>query len=315
MASAALAVLAISVIASLFASINWRADLFSHFYIQYACGAAFLAIWSVFFKKNLQAALATIICIFSLYVIHTSFVISPKPELNSHETKNLSILHYNRNYGITDHAQLEEFLNSSHPDIAVIQEATPHHVKMAENLREIYPYQIHEPRLNAFGMVVLSQHPFLKAQVNPFERVALDNFQVKFSIQRKQEQPVTFYAIHPPPPTSKLLNQQRNMEIALTGEDIASDNSENIVMLGDWNITPFSPPFKQLLKRTGLKNEFSTYPLFTTWPSMFFLPIFQIPIDHVLHKGNLTLVNKKRVDAMGSDHYAVLATFSLKTEE
>ena len=80
-------------------------------------------------------------------------------------------------------------------------------------------------------------------------------------------------------------------------------------MAGDWNITPYSPYFDELKKRSGLKYEITTIFPAHTWPSPFILPLFQIPIDHILYKGDLQLISKERGPAMGSDHYPLIATF------
>ena len=317
MASSALGLLAISVFTSLFAAHHWFADLFSHFYIQYMVGGFLLAAWFGIFKQWRQMAMASFICVFSVFILATNFIIPPSHSNAAIKNagKTFTVLHYNRNYGLKEHSALATYLRDKKPDIAVLQEATQSHVEMVEGLRDIYPHQIHEPRQNAFGMIVMSQHPFLEKRVQHFERIALDNFQIRFKVQPDELEAITVYAIHPPPPTSRLLNRQRNMELAITSKNIAQDKeSKNIIMLGDWNITPFSPPFYDVLETTGLKHEHTSFPPFVTWPSQFALSIFQIPIDHILHKGDLDLISKTRGPALGSDHYPVLAKYTFICE-
>ena len=311
-ASFALTVLGLSILTSLFAPYHWAADLFSHFYIQYAVGALLLGLWFGLCRKWTRTAISCGFLIYSLIILFSSFPLSAQIENGTdiERQDQFVILHHNRNYGITDHTQLESALNTYTADVAIIQEATQSHVNKAQELLDLYPHQIHEPRINAFGMIALSKCPITRKQIKPFERIAIDNFQMQLTVKCENKPDVTIYAIHPPPPTNKFLNQQRNMELEITAKDISQDTSDNIIMLGDWNITPFSPPFKNVLKTTGLKHEFSTYPPFTTWPSQFVLPFIQIPIDHILYKGNLQLIHKERLPAMGSDHYPVIASFS-----
>ena len=317
MASFALGLLAISVFTSLFSAHHWFADLFSHFYIQYMVGGFLLSAWFSFFRQWIQASIACVICAFSLIVFHTSFNFIPGHADVSEESlqDHFRVLQYNRNYSITNHSALISYLQEEQPHVAVIQEATSHHINTVSTMRELYPHQIHEPRVNAFGTAILSRCPITQQRIKSFERIALDNIQVRITVQCNNTAPVTLYAIHPPPPTSRLLNTQRNMELDLTAMDIVEDASENIIMLGDWNITPFSPPFHDVIKTTNLRHEHTSYPPFVTWPSMFALPIFQIPIDHILYKGNLRLLKKERGPAMESDHYPVLATFAVKPQD
>ncbi|MEZ5815072.1 MAG: endonuclease/exonuclease/phosphatase family protein [Alphaproteobacteria bacterium] len=312
MAGFALCILAISVFLSLFAENSWVTDLFTHFQFQYVAGGIILGIWFGALKKWPPMFLALFLCLFSSYKIYASFEFVSQ---NSATNAAFKIMHYNRKYEITDHKNLVRFLSEEKPDVVVLQEATKSHSDAAKILIKTYPYQIHEPRVNAFGMVVLSKYPFKEYRVKNFERIALDNIQMRFVFEPQEGHEVVVYALHPPPPTSAALRNQRNMELDLTTKDIKRDTEENIIMLGDWNITPFSPVFKSVLDAAELKQQHTEFPAFPTWPSPFSIPFLQIPIDHILHKGRLQLLEKKRGPAMGSDHYPVIATFAISAHD
>ena len=140
----------------------------------------------------------------------------------------------------------------------------------------------------------------------------MKNFYLKFIIHPYgYSEPIAIYALHAVPPLGEKASQQRNDEIKAVENAIENDTHSNVIMIGDWNITPFSPYFTDLLSNTGLKNAHSNMYTAPTWPSQFQLQIYQIPIDHILHKGELALIEKKRGPAMGSDHYPVIATYAL----
>ena len=313
MVSFALGLLTISFLLSLASNYHWFADLFSHFHIQYMIGGFLIAAWFTAFKKWRAATLSVFIALCSCYILFSNFSIVTVHDYSASKSdkpkQTFTVLHYNRKYTLQNHDALLDTLKSKDIDVAVVQEATQSHSKALTSIKDIYPFQIHEPRINAFGMVAVSKCPIQEQRVKAFDRIALDNIQLRIRFKCDGQPPVTLYSIHPPPPTTKALNAQRNMELRLTSYDVKNDESENIIMMGDWNITPFSPPFQEVVKTTELKHEHTQFPPFMTWPSQFALPIFQIPIDHVLYKGRIQLTDKRRLHAMASDHYPVVATF------
>ena len=288
---------------------HWIFDLFAHFQIQYAIGAALLGSLFASFKCWKRLGITSAFLVFTVFQIYSSFDFTA----STASTDTFKIIQYNRYVSLQEHDELIEFLKKETPDVAIIQEAAQSHSSAINSLLDQYPYQIHEPRTNAFGMVIISKHPFKKQKVKVFEQTVFENFQIKIELNVHGND-LSIYAIHPPPPMNKELYTQRNTEISSTSEDVRHDPNDNIIMLGDWNISPFSKHFKDLTRHSKLKNQFTAPYTFPTWPSGFSLPILQIPIDHILHKGNLELVEKRRGPSLGSDHYPVVATYNFSAQ-
>ncbi len=307
-----LGLLAISYTLSLFANFSFIFDLFSHFVFQYAIGGFLIGI-ALLYCRNLRFAFLAFaicfLCIAEIYV-KTDWVSNDQAQ-----STDFSIASYNRRYNLENHAPFIDWVRENNFDVIVLLEARASHVKASKDLKEKYPYQIHEPRKDAFGMIVMSKHPFANTRKIPLKRYAFYNFAVNVVLQLPDGKDVSIYAVHPPPPTSADLIAQRNNDMYATANAISSDKASAIIMAGDWNITPYSPYFAKLLELSGLKYEISSPFPPATWPSHFLIPLFQIPIDHVLSKGNIHLIEKKRGPAMGSDHYPVVARFAVSTEE
>jgi endonuclease/exonuclease/phosphatase (EEP) superfamily protein YafD len=84
---------------------------------------------------------------------------------------------------------------------------------------------------------------------------------------------------------------------------------DNVILMGDWNLTPWSPVFREVLEIGGLHYQnFGLLPV-STWPSFNFLSVLKIPIDHVLFKGGLRPVSFARGPSNGSDHHSLIARF------
>lgn len=82
----------------------------------------------------------------------------------------------------------------------------------------------------------------------------------------------------------------------------AAQQSETFIMLGDFNLTPWSPEFRRLPgKRAGDPRGVAT------WPTS--LRALGLPIDHIMFEGKLELVEVRVMEPIGSDHLPILARF------
>ena len=82
---------------------------------------------------------------------------------------------------------------------------------------------------------------------------------------------------------------------------LINHTNQNLIVMGDLNMTRASKRFTNFLKETNLYTYVSyKHPTFT-WPA--FLPkFFGIQIDHVLFSENLKMTRKKTANDFGSDH-------------
>ena len=303
------AFLVASYLLSLGARAHWLLDLFRHFLHQYFVGSLLLVPLLFWKKQYVLAAAVILVSCASFYEIYSALDVSAGRSQESIQT--IKVAQYNRLYTLSDHSEMQSWIEGEAPDFFVIQEASELHAQSISDLGERYPHQIHEPRENGLGLVIASKHEIIASSVHKTDRYAMDVFFVHALIKLQDGNLVSAYTVHPPPPISRLMHKQRNEDIQTVASAILNDKNENIVFLGDLNITPYSPYFRDFIKDTGLKNQYSSPHLFPTWPSIFASPFFQIPIDHILHKGRMELVSKHRAPHMGSDHYPVVAEFSI----
>lgn len=88
----------------------------------------------------------------------------------------------------------------------------------------------------------------------------------------------------------------------LTAASEAANESETFLMMGDFNLTPWTAQFRGLPgKRAGDPRWTATWPTKLRW--------LGIPIDHILFDGDLELVEVRVLESIGSDHLPVLARF------
>ncbi|HBH26553.1 MAG TPA: hypothetical protein DDX54_04030 [Rhodospirillaceae bacterium] len=245
------------------------------------------------------------------------------------------VVQYNTATQTKNEAQVEPWLRThcTEHDVVVIQEATARTVDMAESLRaDCYPHQVQAPRPHAFGMVVLSRHPLTEIQEIPISGPRFDTFMLRVQVTLPGEpltlysgykasqpdrqvtlpsEPLTLYALHTVPPMGRSLQAQRDAELAAAARTIAADAAPRTVFVGDWNTTPYSPAFWDLLSASGLLHQAGGILQNPTWPA--WLPHFMhLPIDHVLHSPDLVILERTVGPALGSDHHALIVTLGLK---
>ena len=110
-------------------------------------------------------------------------------------------------------------------------------------------------------------------------------------------------AAHAMTPVSPMGLQTRDALLDAAGR--AATESESFILMGDFNLTPWTPMFRKLPgKRAGDPR------LSRTWPVPF--GPFGIPIDHIMFSDDLELVETRVLEPIGSDHYPVLARFRRK---
>lgn len=136
-----------------------------------------------------------------------------------------------------------------------------------------------------------------------------------FSLPYKNQE-IYFYLVHTSSPDSYNHFLMRNEQLATFVKDFKSHESDrkhdNIVAIGDFNITPrssyyaiLSAPFSGELVNITKRIPF----LFTRKLKSF--PLFQAHIDHLWTSSSLKVQTFETISMPGSDHKAFLFTIQL----
>ena len=117
---------------------------------------------------------------------------------------------------------------------------------------------------------------------------------------RVGETSLNVVAVHPTPPTTSKLQQERDVHIAAIGKRM----TEPFVLAGDFNATPWCPAFNLIPGR-----RVGGYLFAPTWFSN--LPLLGLPIDHIMVSPALKASAYRVAPSTGSDHRALLARVHL----
>lgn len=300
---------------SLLASYHWVFDVFSNFKIQYFfIGLSLLALCTIYKQKWFalcMAILAVSLFIEVQYANMRPFASKPL------QTPNFKIAQYNKFFGNEDYDAIRQWLTDPKEgnfDLVAINESLMHAIRVYQRIKDIYPHQYPLKESERFGDIqIVSKWPIT---VTPLP-IHWDNrvFNVsKIAVRKPGLEPVIVYAYHAQTPLGAYGYERRQYELETMAKFVAAQNEKNVIMMGDWNLTPYSPLFKDILRTTGL--NYQNYGLLpqTTWPSFNYFNVLKIPIDHILYDDRMVLTDIRRGPSMGSDHHSLIAQFFIKPE-
>jgi len=276
------------------------ADLPSHFVIQGLAGSAVLI-----FLFNYAAAQSGDMDILAAVLISTLALIinlrTLRPYMKRRDGKsgNFKILQANLLKTNTDPALFLRLVGKENPDlIACCEVSTP----MAIALREMekdYPHQQLALDESGYGVAVLSKFPF--AGIENMKPPTARATSIVFNIRN-----TTFISLHTVTPVADIA--ARDAELEALAERFRG--TAPLVVLGDFNATPWCPAMRRLCTALKLRNARLGLGISPTWPQ--WLPKqLRLPIDHVLVSKGITVGSFTTGSFTGSDHLPTITTLTL----
>ena len=235
------------------------------------------------------------------------------PLVSSEESTNgIKILSWNVQIGNDNGAMILDLVNQESPDIVVLIELTPFVANQIEDLKQAYPFHLIKPHRASAGMAVYSRLPnsaFKEIQPGGYSMPAIE-----LIVQRKnQNKPdLALLCVHTLSPHLddglRIVHRNEQLEeVANWADNVISETKSEAVAIGDFNITPWSPPFWRLLEKGKLVDSTWYRGYFPTWPAG--LHQGAIPIDHALVSRGLKILDRKVLpDTYLSDHRPITIT-------
>lgn len=291
----------ISTILGFFGSTAWSLDLFAHFRVQYFAGLCTLGFLMLLLKHRRTGSIFCAFAVVNLATILPLYL----PFVNNHpsETKTTRAMLLNVNTSMGNPGRVKEVIKEIDPDFVVLEEINADWVSKLQWLSTSHSNSIVEPREDNFGIGLYSRLPLAQARIVNIGTAGVPSI---VAVVRTGQGLVTVIATHPLPPRSAEYSKYRNKQLAQIPDHVPT--SAPTILLGDLNVTPWSPHFKSLLKSTGMKDATQGRGVQPTWPNL--TPLLRIPIDHCLHSPDITVVNKRVGPDAGSDHFPIIVDFA-----
>ncbi|HHW75466.1 MAG TPA: hypothetical protein GX399_00275 [Xanthomonadaceae bacterium] len=280
----------------------WGFELASHFRVQYAAALGLGALLALVWRRARWAA------VFAGFALLNAALLAPRflPLAEARTAADgpaFRALLANVNSANRDHERIRHTIIAYDPDFVVLLEVTPWLLDHLADLADRYPYRAAEPREDNFGIALFSRRPFLRADIVQFSAAGLPSIIAGFAADGRR---FTLLGTHPLPPVGAGQAQDRNDQLARLAA-FARQTRQPLLLLGDLNISPWSPHFERLLADSGLRDSGRGRGILPSWPVG--CPPLRIPIDHALSSAGIQIQRRETGPDLGSDHYPVIVDF------
>lgn len=299
-----LGLIVISFIVLVFPSI-YIGELFSHFTFQYVCLGLLLGASSIYIRK-----INWLIVCLGIAAVHTLQFISlyyPQDiKRDGSDLKTLSVLSINVLRANDEYDKVLEQIEKYQAELVVLSETDSLWVDALLPEMDEYPFVIYRTRKDNFGISLFSKIPLDSAHIQEFGELNTPACIANISLG---EDTVGIIGVHPRAPESLFHFNERNE----TFDRLVLDREvfpENLIVMGDMNITSYSPYFHSFLKGMHLKDSRKGWGLQHSWPANWFP--FQIAIDHCLISQRWDVLHREIGEPVGSDHLPLYLVLGLK---
>ena len=299
---AALAGLFICGACTLLARLHWALELFSHFVpLYFACALGAFALLTAL-RERRGAVLALALSIY--------FGIPLLPYLplkrSTGDEVTIRVMLANVYTPNRDFAAFRSEVYRHNPDILCLQETDAAWQRVLQGMRTTYPHQVVIPRPDNFGVALLSRWPITEAKQIELGRSTVP------ALEATVETPygsLQILNIHTIPPVVGHYAASRNRQL-VDAAAIAAAADGPFAIIGELNVTPWSPHFRDLLRNSGLKDARRARGILPTWPVGRPIPTL-LPIDHVLVSPDIEVTGMVRGGPFNSDHLPLIADLRL----
>lgn len=303
--------ISLAILSILCSRLWWGFELFSHFHVQFACISLFYLpiIWLT--AKPTQRIPLLVVqtagLVYLLFSISHIFVPPKQPVLATHARQSLRVMMANVLSSNQQHDALLRIIHKEQPHVMVLLEVTPGWSRALAPLRKTYPHQLVHPLTNNFGIAVLSRLPVSKWQKKRFSSWGEVSIVADIKVGSKSLRVV---GTHPYPPAGGALARVRNQHIRNLADYLQKQKGSTIVA-GDFNLTPWSPYYRDFVKEAKLLDSRKGYGLQASW--MRSTVVFALPIDHVFTSQDIATTGFRIGPDFGSDHRPLLVDLHVPT--
>ena len=217
----------------------------------------------------------------------------------------LRILSLNVSYFDRNHREVIDLIATHQPDLVGLVEVTDRWMKELSVFDRDYPYQVVETTRRG-GVALFSRLHLEEAELRPFAS-RRRNFVVATLVVAGR--PVRLAVVHAASPMWAARAALRDQQLALLASVARESPDYEMIIVGDFNTSPWSLAFRRLLDETEWRNAGQGFGYLPTWPAT--RPWLGIPIDHHLVSDGIVVHDFSVVGPTGSDHLAVVTELGI----
>jgi endonuclease/exonuclease/phosphatase (EEP) superfamily protein YafD len=297
LAAAGTVVVMLLTVGGFFARYHWRLEQMCHFRVQYFWLLTFGGLVLLGAGRRRLAGAAIVTALANLAIVAPIYWPSGQPPARGPTFKLLSfnVLGSSERYG-----DVLAYIRHEQADAVVLMEIRPNWADQIETLDDLYPHQHIVPRRDNFGIALLSRRPWANVDTRELGTAGVPSIVAELSIGGQK---IALVATHPLPPGTQATASARNEQLAEIAQ-LVRQQSLPAVVVGDLNVTSYSPHFHDLIRDCGLRDTRQGQGIQASWSSR--LPLLDIPIDHCLVPPEIHVASRQVGPHLGSDHRPVI---------
>lgn len=286
------------------------AELASHFRIQYLLGSSACLLACFLYGEWRWAVVAALGVAINLAEVAPWYAGVKKSASNRDGGRRVKLILANVNFENTARETFIAFAQRQAPDLLIVQEVDAAWCDSLKALRSLYPFSEMKPRDGGSGMALYSRFPFESAPIVLPEGDARPGILAKVDFERAV---VSLLSIHPRTPIQNSHFELRNKTLASAADCLLKLSAPKIC-IGDLNITPWSPYYRNFAKRARMVPAGKRFGPLPSWPAVLFFKWLMIPLDHCLVSDDIKIIQVKTGERIGSDHLPLIVEFELEVE-
>lgn len=249
--------------------------------------------YKIFTKLSFLNISLSLLFIITLYLAVNFYKFSflSFPDVQASTGSEVRVAFFNKLYSNTNYYEIDNKLKEVTPDFIGFSELKKEDISNIPYLQNYKYSQIKDARDNSTIAFFSNQPSELDTNLNLAYVLPLK--------MQLQSETYHVFVIHPMPPINSEWLSMRNQELTELSTYINSLNSENVILIGDFNLTPWSPIYQQFANnQTKVKNAAIGQGINFTWGNS----LIKTQVDHIFIPKGWSVDSFKSEQVPGSDH-------------
>jgi endonuclease/exonuclease/phosphatase (EEP) superfamily protein YafD len=285
----------------------WPCVLVEHFRVQLAAGGLIVAACAAAVRVPGYLDAAAVSTVLQLIAIAPDLCRTPAAIPAGGAALRVLVLNVHTESSSFD--RVRRLIDDVRPDVIGLVEVDQRWLEALAPAVAGYPDRVEQPRGDNFGVALYARRPVGGAPLTGgIERLGGSLPSVVASVTVGDaplggDARLGIILVHPLPPISgaALAAQREQLDaVAARARRVAGP----VLVMGDFNATPWSAPFRRLLARSGLCDSRAGFGVEPSFPADF--AIVRIPIDHLLASCSIGVRDRRIERDVGSDHLPVV---------
>ncbi|HSD87327.1 MAG TPA: endonuclease/exonuclease/phosphatase family protein [Kofleriaceae bacterium] len=274
----------------------WPFVLFAHFRVQYVELGVLIVICTALLRLRGYFDIAMIATL--LHALSITADLTAEARTGPRDGKALRVLLLNVHTESTGFARVRQLIADEKPDLIGLVEVDQHWLEELAPALAGYPGRIEEPRPDNFGIALYARGDVQGSAMELGS--SLPTVVANVTVDQTR---LSVIVTHPlPPMNGAAVDQQRAQFDAIA--DQTRSATPPVLVMGDFNTTPWSRLFQRLLGRSGLCDSRAGFGVQASFPAA--SALLRIPIDHVLLSCTVGVRDRRIGPDVGSDHLPVI---------